>query len=799
MRGPARAGATAVTALAVLASATCLHAILSGASWFRPVLAAVAVVGLAGMAARRAGWPVAAGLALQLAGLTVLATRLYAPQHAWLGLLPTRASLSALRRLVGYGFADVQVVSPPAYPSAQLQLLAVLGVGLIAVATDLLCVAAGRPVLAGIPLLVLLAVPATGRPGGVGLVPFTLAAAGYLAVLRLDTAGPGRVVAASRPGGAGARVVATSRPGGARVGALALAAALLAPVAVPVTGHRPFAGSSGGQPGAGGGSARTVVNPFVQVASELHDPVTVPLLRVRADAPSYQRLTALEQFSAEGFALRPLSAGSKARVSRGLPPPPAGTGSGAIQSITEHLEADPRLAESFLPVPQDTTRVAVAGDWRLAASTWTIFSSRTTTRGASWTASAALPSPTAAQLRAAGTPDRPALPYGSELAIDLQVPDGLPAAVRQTAASWVREAGARTSFDIAEVIQDRLAGPEFHYDLDASIPAGPDAFATFLAERRGYCEQFAATMAAMLRTLGVPARVAVGFTAGTRQPDGSYLVTNRDAHAWPEVWLATAGWVRFEPTPLANGNALQPSYAPVTGPDAGAPAAPATGLEAPPAGPAAPDSPPPDKRDRSLDSQGAAGPPAPGVVRAAGRPAPGTVGLAAGLLAALCLLAPATVRAVTRRRRFAGAEPPVAARAAWTTLLEDAADRHLALPASASPRRVGALLGAHLGAGPARRQLALLVSSAESARYAAPGAALPSTGELREALRVVDAALAARLPWWARLGARLAPASARRQLGAPPRRVLRAAGSAVDRLSGVSGAARAWSRQAFSR
>jgi hypothetical protein len=55
-------------------------------------------------------------------------------------------------------------------------------------------------------------------------------------------------------------------------------------------------------------------------------------------------------------------------------------------------------------------------------------------------------------------------------------------------------------------------------------------------------------MAAMLRMLGIPARVAVGFTSGTRD-DGTWVVTDHDAHAWVEVWFAGIGWVPFDPTP----------------------------------------------------------------------------------------------------------------------------------------------------------------------------------------------------------------------------------------------------------
>ena len=62
--------------------------------------------------------------------------------------------------------------------------------------------------------------------------------------------------------------------------------------------------------------------------------------------------------------------------------------------------------------------------------------------------------------------------------------------------------------------------------------------------------QFASTMAVMARTLGIPARVAVGFAPGEKLAKGGYLVGAHDAHAWPELYFQGVGWVRFEPTPL---------------------------------------------------------------------------------------------------------------------------------------------------------------------------------------------------------------------------------------------------------
>src|SRR5690606_19777157 len=75
------------------------------------------------------------------------------------------------------------------------------------------------------------------------------------------------------------------------------------------------------------------------------------------------------------------------------------------------------------------------------------------------------------------------------------------------------------------------------------------------------CEQFAGAFAAMARSIGLPARVAVGFTQGETDPaeDGLYVVRGEHAHAWPEVYLAGAGWVAFEPTP-GRGMPFAESY-----------------------------------------------------------------------------------------------------------------------------------------------------------------------------------------------------------------------------------------------
>jgi hypothetical protein len=92
----------------------------------------------------------------------------------------------------------------------------------------------------------------------------------------------------------------------------------------------------------------------------------------------------------------------------------------------------------------------------------------------------------------------------------------------------------------------------YTYDEKADYSQRPDGPLPyfFLNGKRGYCQMFAGTMTVMLRMLGIPARIGEGFTPGTRNASrGTYTVTDRDAHAWVEVWFPQFGWLPFEPTP----------------------------------------------------------------------------------------------------------------------------------------------------------------------------------------------------------------------------------------------------------
>jgi hypothetical protein len=129
----------------------------------------------------------------------------------------------------------------------------------------------------------------------------------------------------------------------------------------------------------------------------------------------------------------------------------------------------------------------------------------------------------------------------------LQLPSTLTQRVRDLAQQIT--AGKITPYDKAIAIEQYLR--QIPYDETvAGPPDGTDPVHWFLFdERRGYCDYYSSAMAVLLRAVGVPARVARGYAQGEYNAGvGSYVVRELDAHAWPEVFFPTYGWIDFEPT-----------------------------------------------------------------------------------------------------------------------------------------------------------------------------------------------------------------------------------------------------------
>lgn len=114
-------------------------------------------------------------------------------------------------------------------------------------------------------------------------------------------------------------------------------------------------------------------------------------------------------------------------------------------------------------------------------------------------------------------------------------------------------AGAATPYDQALALQTYFRdSTRFRYDTTVESGTTDDAVWDFLQSRSGYCVQFATSMTVLARTLGIPARLGVGFLPGDLGSDRLYRVTGADAHAWPELYFPGTGWVRFEPTPAVQ-------------------------------------------------------------------------------------------------------------------------------------------------------------------------------------------------------------------------------------------------------
>jgi transglutaminase-like putative cysteine protease len=135
----------------------------------------------------------------------------------------------------------------------------------------------------------------------------------------------------------------------------------------------------------------------------------------------------------------------------------------------------------------------------------------------------------------------------------LQVPESVPARVRELAAEIT--ANTNNPYDKANAIEKYLRTYTYNQGISAP-PARQDGVDYFLFDvKEGYCDYYASAMAVMLRSVGVPARFVVGYTPGqpkdrNEQSDDApqYRILERNAHAWPEVYFPSYGWVQFEPT-----------------------------------------------------------------------------------------------------------------------------------------------------------------------------------------------------------------------------------------------------------
>ncbi|HEY8216144.1 MAG TPA: DUF3488 and transglutaminase-like domain-containing protein [Acidimicrobiia bacterium] len=525
-------------------------------------------------------------------------------------------------------------------------------------------------------------------------------------------------------------------------GTLAVGAGVAGAIALP-DADRPLLDTDGlGDQSGGARSYRTQIPPLLDVGDKLRQQDVQQLFTVEADEADYWRITALDQYRSDAGGQWALTAEGDDAVGTGLDEPvPRG-------ALVQRYEIGP-LTERWMPAAYRAVRVSEPDTLVVRASS-TLVTGRDSVTGLRYQVTSATPHRTidAEDRRTASATTVP-----PELAAYTKLPPDLPPVVAETARSLA--AGLDDPIDRATALRDYFRSGAFTYDPMISLGDDEAAVAAFLRDRRGFCVQFATAYALMARSLGIPARVAVGFTSGALDATtGTFTVTNHDAHAWPEVWFGGIGWTHlFDPTPpsdLPGGSGLSGEPARVIPPTSTPTVAPPT-TTAPPATAGPPSTVP-----------GASAPPASapkggGVRITAGssqEPGGGAAWwpfVAVAVLLGL-LLAPLVGVLVWKRRRRtrrrASADPRRAIVGAWHELIDTLADHHIATSPSETPYELAARVPEDTGdqARPALRSLAEVYTHARYSEDAPPGAradaAWRDVDEVRRALDAHGGALA---------------------------------------------------------
>jgi transglutaminase-like putative cysteine protease len=760
---------TLAAATATILVSLSLYPIFYGFAWFWTGVAAVLTVALAGTLTRLRRLPVIVCLAGGLVALLLDLNIGYESPTSLFRVLPTPTSLRLLWDLVGLGFQESSKYAPPVPELPPMMFLATAGIGLTALLTDLIAVRLESAALAGLPLLLLFTEPFTlsiSRTGFGMVVAFCLGTAGYLALLSSE--GRDRIREWERPNPGpdelpDTRALATT---GRRVGVTSVALALCIPLFIPGLHATRLFGS--GQPGIGGTGAGTGTgagvgfpDPNTQLTNELREsrPQDVFTYTTTDTSQQYFQVYVLDDLTSnDGFTLfsQPESV---VGVSPNLPKAPGLTQSSYASPETTSVTLSRAVGQddlTALPVPYPATQVLAPGQLRAEKNTLMVFDTGVHLSGLTYQVTS-LDQSQIPQQALNGVP----APKGDITKYYTGYPSSYQP-LRQLAEQVVAAAKAKTPFEEALALQEWLTSSQFKYTTNAPSIVDARGLVNFLTTtKRGYCQQFSFAMAVMARLLGIPSRVAYGYTAGTAEPDGTWLVTTHDAHAWPELYLQGYGWLRFEPTPGASdggqGTAIAPAYTtqpnnPFKNPGTTSGQAPSGTTGHTPA-----ISPQLTRLKALGEGGGAYTAPAPGL---SGWQIFGLVMLGLLVLIMLAVAAPTAARWLIRRWRWRTARhggDAALAHAAWRELRDDLVDHRAGFSLSESPRALAARVGDSLRlpppAGAALRRVAM---AEERARYAAR----PDTGVgLRQDCATIRRAIAAASPRRTRWLARLFPSS----------------------------------------
>lgn len=775
-------------AIATFLGSLSLLPVFDSFGWMPRVLLVIAIVTLTSILVQRVRvLAPAAPLAMVVVGLFTL-TALFAHQVAPLGFLPGPAVLRLLHATASSGFTDTRQLTTPVPVTRGLSLLTTGGIGIVAIVVEALATGLRRPAVAGLPLLAIFTVPAAVLSKGVGWQPFLFAAIGYLTLLlaegrerisrwgrpvRSATAGtlfgataqaPRRANLRPPPStgrGSGGLAIAQLTQAGRRVGAVAIGVAVIVPLAIPGL-HAGWFGNHRTDNGTGigiGGSGSDSISPVVSLKRDLTLSKPEPLFTYTTTAatPDYLRLLSLDTFNGSVWSASALTSAADVKVGSTPLSPLAGVTLTPTGTTHTDVTVGNVLHESYLPVPALPTQIKTKGNWIFNPVASDVYSLKGDTSRLSYQVDSDVLAPTSAFLNT--RTEDPADPVVEQYS---QPPADVPDVIVETADSIVNAAHATTAYQKAVALQNYFTS-SFVYDVSTAPGEGYAALISFLNDRRGYCEQFAATMALMARIEGIPARVDVGFTPGVRQGSSdTYQVTTADAHAWPELYFPGAGWLRFEPTPRSDGQAEVPGY---TQP---APATAVTSAAPTPSGSAGSALDPALDPNANLHHVNAVGGAvtSPSLAHRIGAWPWGKI--LVGLLILVVILTAPGIRWWRRRRRWTNAADGRArAHAGWQQLGDELRD--LGLPwtgDSDTPRRAAATLLAtrRIADPPARVALLELSRAEELARYAASSRPVDEFDPRLDAA-VVSRALQLSASRRRRLSSRVAPRSSFRYLG----------------------------------
>ncbi|MFB9908255.1 transglutaminase family protein [Allokutzneria oryzae] len=547
------AATSIAAAVSVLGAATALSAVIDGARWLGFVAVTIAVVVAVGTGLRAIRTPIVLVAIGQVSALTFFLTAVFTRTGVFL-VLPGPSALRELGTVLAESVQQVRTGVPPVGGTTAILCLSALAVGIVMIAVDTLATSAQAPAASGLVLLCVFAVPASLADEMLPWWSFALGAGGFALLLVVDEAQRhrmwrGRLGLGSRNGnGDNGRRRFGSGFSAASVTILGLAVAIVGGSTMTLVG------TAGRLPGGGSatGTAGMGIKPFASLRGQLERNGTVELFRVRGlEEPSYLRSLTLRRYDRrEGWTVNgPL---------QGIPVQDKLYTAGTVpERLGRPKKVDIETVgytDNWLPVYGVPTALeGIPEGWLYDPKVGAVFNSDKE-RVERYSQQTVLPTPNPDTLRAAGT--RVTTEEIGQEYLELDVDP------RVTALANTIVAGARTNYDKVIALRKHFTDPGngFTYSLQTAAGGSSDGLVDFLFNgKTGFCEQFASAMAVLVRAVGIPARVAIGFTQGY-DAGGYRVITTNDAHAWVEVYFPGTGWITFDPTPLSNGRGLIAPY-----------------------------------------------------------------------------------------------------------------------------------------------------------------------------------------------------------------------------------------------